>query len=165
MQSCPTQACLSLSLPCPSRGMTYLYIWSHDWYSNFIKLTRIHRLWQCSLPKNWLRVSLCLQFFTILEWCILTPLNSQRKSKSVSSTYFRKHSATGNIFFQTLIVNVCHCFIIWHPVHQFRGNLLENLGNKSVLHTWKAGQCYSSAEDSFSDIFIPWNLRINYFCI
>lgn len=70
---------------------------------------------------------LCLQFFTILEWCILPPLNSQRKSKSVSYSYFRKHSATGNIFFQTPMVNVCHCFIIWHPVPQFRGNLLQNL--------------------------------------
>lgn len=95
-------------------------------YSNCTKLTRIHRLWQCSLTWNWLQVFLHCQFFAILKQCVLPLLNSQRKSKSASSSYFRKYSATGNIFFQTLTVNLCHCFRIWHPVHQFRGNLYEN---------------------------------------
>lgn len=71
-----------------------------------------------------------LQFLAILKQRVLPLLNSHRKSKSASSSYFRKYLATGNIFFQTLTVNLCHCFRIWHPVHQFRGNLLGNSENK-----------------------------------
>jgi len=145
--------------------MTYLYIRGCKWCSNSTKLTRIHRLWQCPLIWNWLQASLCLQLFTVLERCILTPLKSQRKSTSVSSTYFRKHSATGNIFFQTLTVNVCHCFMNWCPVHQFRSNLLENLENNQYYTPRNLGNAIHQQRIFFSDTFISWNLKMNNFYI
>lgn len=37
------------------------------------------------------------------------------------------------------MVNVCHCFIIWCHVHQFRGNLLEKLENNQYYTPGKVG--------------------------